>query len=728
MIRVNLNPKKKGTAAATIGVVTAGLLIVCGIMVGWFGGTASFTSRATVGEYFTGYKPNPVEQEKFIGSLGRFKSLSTGAPDLFTDALPNQALLWKAIYKASEQSGRGKYRIINQEIGDCFVKGTVVLGEKIKAIEDVRVGDRVWTAEGKLTTVVSTQKKLATKPVVTVYSSGGLPITCTADHRFLVYRMKRVGHNRVTSALYARAVPGAKGLSIARIRDCYESRKPEWVAASDLRDTDYLLMPAKVDVDFPIPGSPGGLTNTPEGMYLLGCFLGDGHASIGTVEFALSDAAISERLMRTLSNAGFSPRIDSYFKDCNAWRIRVNSRELVAWCRAHFYDTEKGKTFPAWAIGDRQFLDGLQDADGSKEGRVNRLDSISRSVIFGAYTTLIEAGYEPTVCEVVRSAGSYPNAKPLYRLIWREDKEKSYLWRDEKFVCRPVLRVEQVEGEHFVYDIGVEDDHHSFIADGASVHNCVSHGWARGIEGAMAVDYLDGKLTDWWSVSPESVYAGRMDTGDASWSDGWYGASAAKATSKLTGVLWKQKYEIGNNVLDLTKYDGTNRAKNFGARGLPAWIKQEAKKHLVREVALITSTAEAKAAHANGYFIPICSNLGFSPTVRNADGVVRQAGSWSHCMCSCGYYTLTNGETVFVIFNSWGENSSSGPGGPHSIPTGAFAIRERDMQRILSQRDSYAVSGAYGFERRDLDHETWAANVFSDRLSEESEFHFAVTP
>jgi hypothetical protein len=375
MIRVNLNPKKKGTAVATIGVVSAGLLVVCGIMVGWFGGTASFTSRATVGEYFTGYKPNPVEQEKFIGSLGRFKSLSTGAPDLFTDALPNQALLWKAIYVASEKSGRGKYRIINQEIGDC-----------------------------------------------------------------------------------------------------------------------------------------------------------------------------------------------------------------------------------------------------------------------------------------------------------------------------------------------------------------VSHGWARGIEGAMAVDYLDGKLTDWWSVSPESVYAGRMDTGDASWSDGWHGAAAAKATSKLTGVLWKQKYQIDGNVLDLTKYDGTNRAKNFGARGLPAWIKQEAKKHLVREVALITSTAEAKAAHANGYFIPVCSNLGFSPTVRNADGVVRQAGSWSHCMCSCGYYTLSNGETVFVIFNSWGEGSSSGPGGPHDIPTGAFAIRERDMQRILSQRDSYAVSGAYGFERRDLDHETWAANVFSDRLSEESEFHFAVAP
>lgn len=357
----------------TISVVSAGLLVALAAGVSYWGGTVAYTSRPTVGEFHTGWKPNPVEQEKFIGGLGRFKSLKTGAPDLFSDALPKQALLWKAIYQASEKSGRGKYHIVNQEIGDC-----------------------------------------------------------------------------------------------------------------------------------------------------------------------------------------------------------------------------------------------------------------------------------------------------------------------------------------------------------------VSHGWARGITGSNAIDYLNGRLIDWYVVSPESVYAGRIDTGDASWSDGWYGASAAKAT-KNNGVLDQRKYELNGNVLDLTKYSG-QRAKQFGAKGLPKWIQSERAKYKVKEVALITSTAEAKAAHANGYFIPICSNLGFEPTTRNKDGVVAQRGSWSHCMCSCGYYTLESGETVFVIFNSWGENSSSGPGGPHDIPTGAFAIRERDMQRILSQRDSYAVSGHTGFERRDLDHETWAADIFSDRLSKESDFNFAVAP
>lgn len=372
MIRVNLNPRKKGTAAATIGVVSAGLLVACGIMVGWFGGAASFTSRPTIGEYYTGYKPNLVEQEKFIGGLGRLKSLRTGAPDLFTEALPKDALLWKFMYAASEKSGRGQYRIINQEIGDC-----------------------------------------------------------------------------------------------------------------------------------------------------------------------------------------------------------------------------------------------------------------------------------------------------------------------------------------------------------------VSHAYARAVECALAVEYMQGSATDWWPVSPESVYAGRIDTGDASWSDGWYGSSASKAVRDY-GVLFKRKYEGEGSGLDLTVYSG-QRAKQMGARGLPKWIYAERKKHLVKEVALITSVAEAKAALANGYPIAICSNVGFEPvpTRRDQNGVATASGSWSHAKCICGYYTIQGRrgeETIYVDFNSWGPNASTGPGGPHDIPGGAFGITEQTMQRILSQRDSYAVSGPRGFERRDLDHETWG------NWSKESEEHFAVAP
>jgi hypothetical protein len=309
MIRVNLTPKKPKTFAFAIGGVGVAVIALVAIIAslgGYYGGTVAYTSRATIGEYYTGYKPNLVEQEKFIGGLGDLKSLRTGAPDLFSEALPKQSLLWKFMYAASEKSGRGKYKIINQEIGDC-----------------------------------------------------------------------------------------------------------------------------------------------------------------------------------------------------------------------------------------------------------------------------------------------------------------------------------------------------------------VSHAYARAVECALAVEYMQGSATDWWPVSPESVYAGRIDTGDASWSDGWYGSSASKAVRDY-GVLFKRKYEGEGNGLDLTIYSG-QRAKQMGARGLPKWIYAERKKHLVREVALVTSVSEAKAALANGYPIAICSNVGFEPvpTRRDQNGVATANGSWSHAKCICGYYEIEGRrgvETIYVDFNSWGPN------------------------------------------------------------------------
>ena len=258
------------------------------------------------------------------------------------------------------------------------------------------------------------------------------------------------------------------------------------------------------------------------------------------------------------------------------------------------------------------------------------------------------------------------------------------------------------------------------------IGDCVSHGWARGVECALAIEYMTGQATDWWPVSPESVYAGRIDTGDASMSDGWYGSAAAKATQELRGVLFKKPYESGGNKINLTVYSG-QRAKQAGNGNWPKWLKPISQKHLVKNVALITSVTEAKVSLDNGYPIPICTQIGFaesSPGVvaRDKNGMATPSGRWGHCWCAVGYFTLANNDTVFITYNNWGEGSTSGPGGPQNIPPGAFGIHERVFAKILAERDSYAVSGPNGFERRDIDHDTWA------NWSKESEEHFAIAP
>ena len=298
--------------------------------------------------------------------------------------------------KFLEEQCSGRFPIHTQTIGDCFPAGTIVPGGQTKPIEDVRVGDRVWTAEGKLTRVISTRSIETFRPMVRIHSVGGLPVTCTADHTFLVYRMARVGGKRVNPTWYAKAQLPNQGFSKAAVIACYEGRRPEWVAAGDLRDTDCLLTPVRFAPIPPPSDSPGGLWTTPRGRRVLGYFLGDGYAGGGSVEFAVSDVTVESELVETLIKAGLDPKVDPYRDDCGAWRVRVHDRAAVRWFRRHFYDGRKIKSFPGWALGDAAFIAGLKLADGHDTSDHHAIDSTSDSIVVATMASLVQMGYEPT--------------------------------------------------------------------------------------------------------------------------------------------------------------------------------------------------------------------------------------------------------------------------------------------------------------------------------------------
>lgn len=604
------------------------------------------------------------------------------------------------LHKYLEQFCGGVFPVNHQTIGDCFVAGTMVLGEVTKSIEHVRIGDRVYTAQGRLTKVVSRREILTHKPMVTIKPLGGLPMTCTADHRFLVYRMKRVGGKRVTENYYRRALLAeSKGFSKSAVIECYESRKPEWVCAEDLKDTDYLLTPSK----FATVAAP---KDRPLSMWALGYFLGDGYASKEsqgmTMELAVACPDLAGRIMNDITASGFEPKLKPYREGAKAWRIRVHSRDLCRWLRAYFYDDAGVKQFPAWAIGEDEFLTGLHAADGHVSKSYHAIDSTSQSIVHGVMATLTQRGHEPIVSEVTRSGGEYPNAKPLYRVQWNpKGKQKAYIWRDEHFVCRPIQSKELTEGPATVYDIGVADAHHSFIANGVAVHNCVSHGWAKAIEILIAVQIASHNKPEEWPgvlVATEWLYGtgrvlvggGRLGNGDGS-----LGSWQAKAV-KEHGVLFRRRYENA----DLTTYDG-KRAKAYGYRGLPVQLEPIADEHPVQTTALITTYEEARDAIANGYPVPVCSNQGFSNR-RDEQGFARPSGSWAHCM------TLISSDDTgdrpgLLCMNSWGESWISGTR-RHDQPEGSFWIDAETCDRMLRGKDSYAVSNFKGFPRQQLDY------------------------
>ena len=60
-----------------------------------------------------------------------------------------------------------------------------------------------------------------------------------------------------------------------------------------------------------------------------------------------------------------------------------------------------------------------------------------------------------------------------------------------------------------------------------------------------------------------------------------------------------------------------------------------------------------------------------------------------------------------LCLNSWGPSWVSGPKWPPDQPDGSFWVEARVATRMLSGRDSFAVSGYEGFPYRPLDHGDW---------------------
>lgn len=241
------------------------------------------------------------------------------------------------------------------------------------------------------------------------------------------------------------------------------------------------------------------------------------------------------------------------------------------------------------------------------------------------------------------------------------------------------------------------------------IGDCVSFGWAHGADFHLAVLWKLGLSTSWKPAATEAIYGGsRVEAEGVSfggWSDGSYGGAAAKWVRDW-GILFRQSYPTYG--IDLTNYS-SSRAKDWGAygnggKGDQGRLDEVAKKHPVRHVALVTNFAEAAEAIANGYPVPVCSGQGFSST-RDAEGFCRASGSWSHCMCFVG--VRFEPRPGLICLNSWGPDYVSGPKWPSDQPDGSFWVDAAVATRMLSGRDSFAVSGYEGFPARNLDNGDW---------------------
>ncbi len=249
--------------------------------------------------------------------------------------------------------------------------------------------------------------------------------------------------------------------------------------------------------------------------------------------------------------------------------------------------------------------------------------------------------------------------------------------------------------------------------DQGPVGTCVSFGWGRGCQDLMLIQIFKGGIEEWpgYQVATEPIYAGsRVEVGGGRIAgDGSVGAWAGQwvqGKKDVGGILLQKQY----GSIDLSTYS-PSRARSWGRTGCPNELESAAAEHRVQGIAMVTSSAEVWTAIGNGYPVPVCSDVGFDSPLK--DGFCARRGSWGHCMLVRGRFIHPSRGRCFVIQNSWGDYLRS-KGNPNSmietkdrgkvqLPTGCFAVPASDIDVIVRQKDSFAISSFRGFPAQKLD-------------------------
>lgn len=608
-----------------------------------------------------------------------------GVPEVPAEGIKQGVFSTESIYWWRGHNGDGWY---------CLLPGQMVAGDVAKRIEDVQVGDIVVSGSGARTRVKAIKSHVSYKPIVKVNAVGLPGVEVTDDHKVLVYRIGVTGNGqRITPAMAKRAQEDFETNRVSASRTtykteshaaCYQAvsgRKPEWIEAGDLKKGDYLLYPRHRD-KADKPDHP--LVHSPEGRWLLGYFMGNGWAgSKRRIEISVPKkrGEYIDKVVEALRAIGFSPQVREYSRPSKALRITLGSRELHDFLRGQFYEG-KCKNFPSWAVGDREIVAGLLDADGYvvPQRDVVSFTSTSFSLVDGVRASFAEWGTATNVREGIPSrSGRYPNAKKYWTLL--EVPSTGRVWVDEEFICHPIRSVSLSEGPNTVYDISVECGTESFIANGAVVHNC---------------------------------------------------SAAARVMQKSSGLWIRKDYpELG---FDLTRYSGKLAGK-WGRTPPTGKVAEQGRMNPVRAYAEAKSIDARRDAIANGFIGNHCGMEGFSNT-RDENGVSRRRGQWAHAMTTIGWddrpiIIRKYGGPLELILNSWGI-FNSGPRdildsaqyvpadkkdlwiqldivnpstGNIMIPKGSFWARASDSSR----REWLATSSVQGWPRRKL--ENWGGSL-----------------
>lgn len=334
----------------------------------------------------------------------------------------------------------------------CFAAGTPVLTQQGSvSIEDVAVGDMVWTHRNRWRPVVGTMSRES--DLVRVG-----PITATAEHRF-----------------YARIPTSSKSQH-------NHLGAPGWVEAKSTQGS-FLSSPLNIQAE------PREWAVDP---WLAGRYVADGWTGRDGMMFAVGAAKRAEFESET------RPRWKVSRSGPNCFRYTRPAHAEAAWLEANFGKGAAFKTIPVWVLATDlserlRFLSGYLSGDGTVRPNGWTANTVSTHLACQLRLLALSLGFNASVREVGTAETTVIEGRTVsQRNYWsvnittgrgRYTADSGGLhWFKQRKAVRPA-------GRGRVYDITVGEDH-SFVAFGYLVHNCQAYTNAQRIRGNTHPDLV----------------------------------------------------------------------------------------------------------------------------------------------------------------------------------------------------------------------------------------------
>jgi intein/homing endonuclease len=384
------------------------------------------------------------------------------------------------------------------QLGSCFPAGTLIRMEDggERAIEDVRLGEYVVTAEGRTGMVHQTMLRLETRGLIRLSLWGYSSLRLTAEHPVLTRRgYIAAGELRADDfvALPRYAAPHREYIDVAALLT-----KQERTIKAGVRKMGTLH--GRADIAVRVASLPDRIELRPRFGRLVGLFLAEGSTDSGKVRwtFGATEETLVAETVDLLADIGIEAYVQH--RPNNSINVVVYG---TAWGRLweRLCGTGAGeKALNPLLSGDDEFmraiLNGWLAGDGYAQRKVGNSQrtvgsSVSKRLALAMYDTAQWLGLRP----VIRYAKAKVNSAAKQRRNFYEVEicAQADNWRCEQtdtHVWRKVRAIEQEEFAGYAYNLSVEGDE-SYVAEGVGVHNCT----ANAIGGALEFDQMKQKET-----------------------------------------------------------------------------------------------------------------------------------------------------------------------------------------------------------------------------------------